>query len=291
MGDRCRAYLIWALVFCLSATLLLLCNRTWVRLITIVLFIIAIVSVLIILLRSRKRLIKYLPCVFACITITLFCLMLTIAFVAALSGNYSLQFDLDGFQNMIQFWRGYDILISSFAGSASIWIASYTLNKSLDIYAFNSLTELRSRFNDPGKKALHLFLMKNSDDAVSSENTDYNFAERMKNNARVQSSSDESYKNQSFDSTDVFDYLGVVELGAIMLKRNLISFSEFYNQFGYRIEYLLENDEVRKHIMSDETREYYDLLWEVIRDMRQRNKLNLKEGILREIDESITKKS
>ena len=148
---------------------MLLCNRTWIRLITIVLFVMAIVSVLIILLSSRKRLIKCLPDVFACVTIVLFCLMLTIAFVAALSGNYSLQFDLEGFQNMIQFWRGYDILISSFAGSASIWIASYTLNKSLDIYAFNSLTELRSRFNDPGKKALHLFLMKNSDDAVSSE--------------------------------------------------------------------------------------------------------------------------
>ena len=290
MEKKCCVGIIVSLSICLLVTFLLLCRQEWLHVLAIVIFIVAMAVFISTLCFNRKPLIKCLPCVFACLTIALFLIILIIAFMAALSGQYFLQFNLEGFKNMVKFWQDYDLLVKCFAGCASIWIAGYTLNKSLDIYAFNSLSELRSKFNEPGKKALHLFLMKHSEGVRDKDKSDSALAEGKDLKTKDQDISSKVAEIQGFDSTDVLDYLGVVELGAIMLKREIITFQEFCNQFGYRIEYLLENDTIRQHVLTD-AREYYDDLCEVIRLMRRENKLHLKDEILNEIDKLTAKKS
>lgn len=60
----------------------------------------------------------------------------------------------------------------------------------------------------------------------------------------------------------MFDYLGTVELGAIMLKHKVINYDEFYNQFGYRLENIMMNDRVMKHLEKEKI--YYKYLWGII---------------------------
>ena len=71
------------------------------------------------------------------------------------------------------------------------------------------------------------------------------------------------------------DYIGVIELGAIMLKKGIISFEEFYNQFGYRVEYILKNGELRNHIKGN--MQYYEDFLYVVNEL-------VKHGMIEEYD-------
>ena len=73
--------------------------------------------------------------------------------------------------------------------------------------------------------------------------------------------------NLHIKNTTICDYLGTVELGAIMLRKGMISVDEFYNQFGYRIENIFRNSDICQHINNNY--KYYKYLI-YARDLLQR---------------------
>ena len=79
--------------------------------------------------------------------------------------------------------------------------------------------------------------------------------------------------NKMPENLDVFNYLGTIELGAIMLQRGVISFDEFYNQFGYRVINIANNEQLMAHIRFEPERQFYDAIWYVIDEFQQRKLL------------------
>lgn len=77
-----------------------------------------------------------------------------------------------------------------------------------------------------------------------------------------------------FSNLELFDYLGTIELGAIMLKREVITIEEFYNQFGYRVENLVSNADVLEHIYKN--REYYSAFMEIVEEVNRYKEKTLK---------------
>ena len=57
-----------------------------------------------------------------------------------------------------------------------------------------------------------------------------------------------------------------------MLERKHITFEEFFNQFGYRVQNIWNNHKVREHIHSE--KEYYKALIYVFNEMRKHDKIH-----------------
>lgn len=198
-----------------------------------------------------RNIVRFVNFVFLTISCLLFLLLLTISVNAILSGDYTLKLNEDGFNYFQNFWKRYSILLKGFATSATIFIAGYNLSKYIDIAALESLSKIRSKFNESGKKDFHLFMMKDEyikADKLKSE-TDYALAQKIID-------SNPEARDNTFDSADVLDYLGIVELGYIMYRKGIIDMDEFHRQFGYRVEYLLENDVLVGHINANS--QYYE---------------------------------
>lgn len=88
---------------------------------------------------------------------------------------------------------------------APLLVAAMTLKKTTDIQTVDSLARLRIMLNSDNKVLIHKRLIE-------------------------ESAGDEEL------SVDELDYIGLIELGAIMHRKGLISDQELYQQFGYRVE-------------------------------------------------------
>lgn len=226
-----------------------------------------------------RWLVDFLNKVFFALSVILFVIILSIALRACVSNEYQLVWTEKGFKYFQQFWSEYSVLLKSFATSATVFIAGYNLTKYIDIAEIESLSSLRNRFNEQGKKNLHLFLMRTEyerADEKDRETTDYMFADQIKNSVNFHALSSESDTDNDtclkFNSADVLDYLGVIELGYIMYKRRLISLKDFWDQFGYRVEYLLENDAAVEHI--NHNFQYYDNMIDIIHVLHEKGKIS-----------------
>ena len=221
-----------------------------------------------------RQFVNFLNKVFFALSAILFVILFSIALRACISNEYQLVWTETGFKFFQKFWSEYAVLLKSFATSATIFIAGYNLTKYIDIAAIESLSGLRNRFNEKGKKSLHLFLMRNEyemTDVKDRHATDYMFAEQIKGRVYFNTGDTDNDACFKFNSADVLDYLGVIELGYIMYKRKLISLDDFWNQFGYRVEYLLENDAVVEHI--NHNFQYYDNMVDIIHVLHEKGKI------------------
>ena len=165
----------------------------------------------------------------------------------------------EGFLNAIEFWRPYVPIVKLLGYSATLLLAGYNLSKYMDMQVIESLRTIRERFNDKEKNKLHEFILHKDDcksiikkDRVGSDTWEDNFNEEC---------------NLHIKNTTICDYLGTVELGAIMLRKGMISVDEFYNQFGYRIENIFRNSDICQHINNNY--KYYKYLI-YARDVLQR---------------------
>ena len=77
--------------------------------------------------------------------------------------------------------------------------------------------------------------------------------------------------NIAYSNAVLFDYIGTIELGAIMVKRKVISIDEFYNQFGYRVENLMNNAAIKSHIKDNPN--YYKALQYIVQRLIKADKL------------------
>lgn len=71
-------------------------------------------------------------------------------------------------------------------------------------------------------------------------------------------------KNEACDlkDIDIFNFLGYIEVGSLMLQKGMMNKKEFYNQFGYILQQILVCDELYDHIKGSEYF-YEDLLFVV----------------------------
>ena len=58
---------------------------------------------------------------------------------------------------------------------------------------------------------------------------------------------------------DIYNYLGTLELGAIMVRRESISLEDFANQFGYRVIETMSNCHIIQNYILKEPQYYNDL--------------------------------
>jgi len=155
------------------------------------------------------------------------------------SGKWALSLNVDGVKTLLEYWADFSPLITLFMTSLTLYVANTQLAKHLDIQAVEALSNLREKLNSREKKKINHYLLPKDDKVPIIPEID-------------KSPVDDTIE---YSTIELYDYIGVIELGAIMVKRGLITMDEFYNQFGYRVENLLINSEIMKHINNEP--EYY----------------------------------
>lgn len=146
---------------------------------------------------------------------------------------WSLSVNTENISHVLKIWIDYKFLVNCFGGCLTLWVISYNLKKFIDIETVKALGDLRTKLNDDKKKDIHTFLFPPEDKVPILKGED-------KNNS--------PYSTPQFANADIFDYIGTIELGAIMVERGAITLDEFKNQFGYRVENIKNNSELMNHI-------------------------------------------
>lgn len=159
----------------------------------------------------------------------------------------------------------YKFWASCLGGCLSVWVVAYNLKKYIDIEAVKSLSDLRSKLNEDEKKRIHRFLITDAEEKTPILQSDSKETSAIdeQDKSRIVTPQHDSLLD---DNVELFDYLGTIELGAIMLKKGIIDYDEFYNQFGYRVENIMRCEKVKKHI-CDNCR-YYRMLIYMMKRMK-----------------------
>ena len=127
----------------------------------------------------------------------------------------------------------------------SFFVAAITLKKTIDIQTVNSLAKLRELLNTKEKKEIHERLI-----------------------------------NKPYYTTEIgveeLDYIGTIELGAIMHRKGIINDVELYNQFGYRVENIVNSSLYKK--ISEDSKYYEDFIYikKIIEKYSIKNKISSK---------------
>ena len=136
---------------------------------------------------------------------------------------------------MLVFWKEYTPLLKGLFYSITLFVAGHSLMKYIDVETCKSLGEIRTMLNDPEKKTIHKNLL--SEDDV--KQIDEALSAAFKN------------KEEGISNIEFLDYLGTLELGAIMLQRGIISKEEFFDQYGYRFENLCSSPSIMNYIRNN----------------------------------------
>lgn len=152
------------------------------------------------------------------ITVIIVCILIIVAIIQLAD-----EINASNFSEGITSFIGLPI-IKAFGVLLSFFVAVITLKKTIDIQTVNSLAKLRELLNTKEKKEIHKRLI-----------------------------------NNPYDTSEIgieeLDYIGTIELGAIMHRKGIISDSELYNQFGYRVENIC-NSSLYEKITEDDS--YYN---------------------------------
>lgn len=172
------------------------------------------------------------------------CCILLVACRAAIYDGWHLSLCSDCVRNMQSFWIEYAPLVKAFFYSLTLFVACHSLTRYIDVETTRSLGEIRTKLNDEPKKIIHDYILSEEDNGGIPEDLRHRL-----------------YRKEHVDLTDieVLDYLGTLELGAIMLYRGTISEKEFFNQFGYRFENLEKSFLIK--IVNKSSKYYQPLLY------------------------------
>lgn len=141
------------------------------------------------------------------------------------------------------------------AAILSLWVIAFNLKKYIDVQTVQLLGDLRKMLNKDNKKLIHYYLLdKDEKDPIIPE---LETSSQTRESKEVEVTSIEDRMHHS--NVELYDYLGTIELGVIMLDLGVINLDQFRNQFGYRVDNLFSNADVLKHITVN--KEYYKYLW------------------------------
>lgn len=203
-----------------------------------------------------RCLISAINCILLVLSVILFTALAIVFFQTLFCWEYHPLITREGVSAMQKFWLEYKYIIQAFGGCLTLFIVSYNLQKYIDVETLKALGDLRNKLNSKDKKKLHTFLMHEDDrTAVLTE------LDRPVDNKG----------NIAYSNAVLFDYIGTIELGAIMVKRKVISIDEFYNQFGYRVENLMNNTAIKSHIKDNIY--YYKELQYIVQRLIKADKL------------------
>ena len=193
--------------------------------------------------------------------IAVFCilLILLVCVCRLFCGGWNAALSEENIKNMLVFWRDYKELYIIAFSCLTLYVALVHLKKFVDVSTIQCLSTLREKFNTPEKKSIHSYLLPPSD-----KNVILPELEKMERIDRVMPSDKIRYSN-----VELFDYLGTIELGIIMLKKGLITLEEFKNQFGYRVENCWKCQPIGCHIFKNMT--YYEDFLSVVKMMGLNN--------------------
>ncbi len=178
--------------------------------------------------------------------VVLLCYIAIVAFLDLDGPEWNVDTSVAGILGIEQFWLRHAELITLFGCVLTLWIACYHLKKYMDVETVNALATLRRMLNSEEKKEIHAYLMDYDEQQAIFPD--------LEENKRVQ--------KIALSNVELFDYLGTIELGAIMLQRGVITQDEFDNQFGYRVENIRANEVLNRHISDNER--YYKMLQEAL---------------------------
>jgi hypothetical protein len=138
----------------------------------------------------------------------------------------------------------------------TLYVAGSQLKNQTNIACITALIELRKLLTSENNRNVHFILADKDEQKLLS-------GEEMNDDVLKEN---KLLTEQKTPLLDYLNYLGTIELGIIMVKRNLIDWDTFYSQFGYRIENIFDEEvnpvhiKIRKHI-NDNKVYYKNLFW------------------------------
>lgn len=154
------------------------------------------------------------------------------------SFKLDLSIDKEGFNNFMGFFKPSLNLLTVTIITIPVYIALETLISSINNQEGKALIDLRKLLNEPENLEIHKKLRG--------------------------SSGDWSIKipQEEFDNKDTWrkidNYLGILELINILIEKGVISKENFNTQFGYRIDNVFENADIRSYL---EGYEKHEIVW------------------------------
>lgn len=203
-----------------------------------------------------RCLISAINCILLALSVILFAALAIVFFQTLFCWEYHPLITREGVSAMQKFWLEYKYIIQAFGGSLTLFIVSYNLQKYIDIETVKALGDLRNKLNGGEKGRLHTFLLPEEDKKIVLPELD----KEVEKDHKI-----------PYSNSVLFDYIGTIELGAIMLRRNVITIDEFYNQFGYRVENLMNNAAIKSHIKDNPN--YYKALQYIVQRLIKADKL------------------
>lgn len=222
---------------------------------------------------------------------TFHCVLLILSLASLVLLARSLIVNYDGSIRCV--WLQWGFWSGILYGCLTLWVISYNLMKFIDVEATRAVGDLRIKLHDEDNMEIHKLLLagdEERDKIVESirQNKKRECRESGEMGERRKSSSDDSTelakensgqpaerecerpKETKLDDAKLFNYLGTIELGSIMLQKRIITFDEFFNQFGYRVQNIANSEEIMAHVRSDTNKDYYDNLLFVIDEFHRR---------------------
>lgn len=184
-----------------------------------------------------RNLIKAINAILLVIIALLTICVLIIICEAFLTDGVRIQYNSDGVKNMVAFWKDYSAIIITLGSCLTLFIASYNLGQYLNVETINALATLRNMLNSPENRRVHEYLLPDDERKA------------------ILSDSEGETNFKEICNIDIFNYIGTLELGCLMLENRVIDEDKFNNQFGYRVNNLSNSQEIKEHILKN--KEYY----------------------------------
>lgn len=167
--------------------------------------------------------------------ILLLCFMILIL-QTLIDPGVTIAFNIEGVNGFIDFWSDYGVLVKAFIAFLTLAVASTQLKRYIDLETITTLAKLRELLtSDVNMEIHHRIITKQS---IIGRTEDINIR-----------------------PVDIYNYLGTLELGAIMFRKGAITIEEFANQFGYRIEEVMHNENIYEQYVCKELKYYNDLIY------------------------------
>ena len=112
---------------------------------------------------SISKIIRAMNCILLTISLILFVVLVIVFVHTLIRWAYHPSLTRAGVISMQAFWSDYRYVIQAFAGSFTLFVVSYNLQKYIDIETVKALGDLREKLNSNDKQEVHAYLLHEDD--------------------------------------------------------------------------------------------------------------------------------